>query len=346
MNNQQHRVRAAKQGTSSYMDLSFLYGASETAADSIRTFENGQIITSGLEFNSTEQLVSALYGSDSIVDLYDTSSQSTFINNIASLNIPSFDYDSNSNSISNLTQCPLFSHASVNSGLPNVVPLQALTALFALEHNRIASELGQNYSYWTDEKLFYEARQLNIALFQHITYNEYIPIFLAQNYNNMGFTYDNATDATTSNLFCSVAMRYGHGTMPSLFPFGGHKDGKTWGTANFGEKVSDVVAEVPFRDTYDHPCLGLQEIGSENYLASIMAGLMLSSEMKITPKYCEEIRSFMSIAALKTTDNDITNWDLMAVDLLRYVCFFALAFLRYVWNFCFLFGCFFLCVYF
>ena len=302
------------------MDLSFLYGHSEDDMNAIRSFANGEIKTSALEFNTTEEFISALYGSDEIVSVYDTSSHNTFVNNVASLNIPSFNYDSNENSISNLTSCPLFSYASVTSGLPNVLPFNAMTTLFALEHNRLANEIKQNHSDWTDEQIFYEARQFNIALFQHITYNEYIPIFLAKNYNNMELSYNDSIDATTSTSFCTVGLRYGHGTMPSLFPFGGYKDGKTWGTANFGGKLSDVVAEVSFRDTFTRPCLGIQEIGNENYLASIMGGLILSPELKITPKYCEEIRSFMSIGALKTTDSDIKNWDLMAVDLLRY-CF-------------------------
>ena len=300
------------------MDLSVLYGASESAVDSIRTFTNGHIQTSSLQFNTTEDFITAIYGSDEILDIYDASNLNTFISNLGSINVPDINYNSNENQLSNITQCPLFSYASISSGLPNVTPLAALQTLFALNHNRIADELASEHGSWDDEKLFYEARQFNIATFQHITYNEYIPILLAQNYNNQELTYEEDTDATTSTMFCTIGMRYGHGVMPNNFAFGGYRDGNTWGTPNFGQKVDNIVAEIAFRDTYTRPCIGIQEIGNDDYLGSILSGMMLSTENVISPKYCEEIRSFLSIAALKTTDNDIKNWDLLAADIQRY----------------------------
>ena len=114
----------------------------------------------------------------------------------------------------------MIGYSSIHSGAPNVVPLHALRTLFALEHNRIASQLAQNdnYSNWTDEQLFMQAREYNIALFQYITYNEYVPTVLAENYNSRAnMFYDNSIDATTSNFFCSVGLEYGHPVTPENF---------------------------------------------------------------------------------------------------------------------------------
>ncbi len=61
------------------------------------------------------------------------------------------------------------------------VELTALQTLFVRNHNRIATELQQKHPGWTDEQLYQEARKLNIADYQEITYNAYLPDLLGQN---------------------------------------------------------------------------------------------------------------------------------------------------------------------
>ena len=51
--------------------------------------------------------------------------------------------------------------------------LTAFHTVWVREHNRLAKELSYLNPYWDDERLYQEARKINIAEMQHITYNEW-----------------------------------------------------------------------------------------------------------------------------------------------------------------------------
>lgn len=58
--------------------------------------------------------------------------------------------------------------------------LVILSTMLLREHNRLADGLSAINPHWSDERLFQEARRINIAEYQAITYYEWLPILLGK----------------------------------------------------------------------------------------------------------------------------------------------------------------------
>jgi len=101
--------------------------------------------------------------------------------------------------------------------------------LFLREHNRIAFELSSINSQWDDEIIFQETRRIVVAEYQHIIYNEWLPIIIGRNYMEVfgilplydGFYsgYDSNVDASVSNAFTTAAFRMGHTLVQGVFRY-------------------------------------------------------------------------------------------------------------------------------
>ena len=63
---------------------------------------------------------------------------------------------------------------------------------------------------WNDEQLFQEARKINIAEYQSIIYNEWIPDVLGSNALAPYKGYNPNVNATIATEFSTVAFRFGH----------------------------------------------------------------------------------------------------------------------------------------
>jgi len=88
------------------------------------------------------------------------------------------------------------------------------------EHNRVAEVLRAASPTWDDERVFQETRRVVVAQWQHIVYNEWLPILLGVTYmrtfnlqpSTSGYSldYDPLFDPRINNEFATAAFRFGH----------------------------------------------------------------------------------------------------------------------------------------
>jgi hypothetical protein len=203
----------------SYFDLSQVYGSSQVVADALRTFSGGLLKTSPgnmLPYDNTS---------------YFTPAQ------IAALNM--------ANDAQAAPESDLFAAGDVRAN--ENIELTALQTLFLRNHNLIASELQKAHPNWTDDRLYQEARKLNIAQYQAIVFNEWIPAVLGPtalpNYSG----YKANVNATISNEFSTVAFRFGH----SLLSAGIER------LTNQGTDIADATGDssIPLAEDFDDPYL-------------------------------------------------------------------------------------------
>ena len=104
--------------------------------------------------------------------------------------------------------------------------LAVIHSLFMKEHNRIANTLAQVNPHWSnnDEKLYQEAKRILNAEWQHIIYNEWLPIILGDRFmsrfglypidNSYSQLYRDDFDPRITNAFATAAFRFGHSLIP------------------------------------------------------------------------------------------------------------------------------------
>ncbi|XP_022099943.1 peroxidasin homolog isoform X3 [Acanthaster planci] len=101
------------------------------------------------------------------------------------------------------------------------VGLTALHTVWLREHNRIARELSRINYHWNGDRVFHEARKIVGAEWQHIVYNEYLPLLIGKRVARLygldvnlqtgaEYAYDGSVDATIRNGFATAAFRLGH----------------------------------------------------------------------------------------------------------------------------------------
>jgi len=116
--------------------------------------------------------------------------------------------------------------------------LTTLHTIFLREHNRVATALERLNQQLSQERIFQEARRIVNAEWQHIIYNEFVPIVVGRKFArsfdllplSSGFTsglgsYNPRIDPRIHNEFASAAFRFGHSMMPQEVPRG-FEDGR------------------------------------------------------------------------------------------------------------------------
>jgi hypothetical protein len=180
----------------SFLDLSQVYGSNATVASALRTGSGGLMKTSPgnlLPFNSTA--INPLTGQP-----YFSAAQ------LQALNM--------ANDAQAVPSTSLFAAGDVRAN--ENIELTALQTLFVRNHNAIATQLAQEdptlfgFTSWTDENLYQEARKINIAVEQNITYTAFLPALLGSDAAPDYTGYNPNVDPAIATEFSTVAFRFGH----------------------------------------------------------------------------------------------------------------------------------------
>ncbi|CAH2247511.1 jg732 [Pararge aegeria aegeria] len=105
-----------------------------------------------------------------------------------------------------------------------VISLTVLHTIWTREHNRIARTLAGLNSAWDEDTIFWEARRIVLAEFQHIIYNEWLPLLLGSKTmqvfgltpsSGYALSYDPSINPSLTAEFATAAMRFGHSIVDS-----------------------------------------------------------------------------------------------------------------------------------
>lgn len=185
--------------------------------------------------------------------------------------------------------------------------LTALQTLLLRNHNILARNLALRHPNWNDELLFQEARRLNIAEYQMITYNEYFPIvfgpILTAYYKLLpqraGYTtYDPKVDPTTWNEYSTATCRFGHSQISAAFGLYSRISG-------YGQPATGV--DFRLKEWFMRP-----SFLSDGRLPELMNGLMVKPAQTVDPWLVSDVRNH-----LYQSHKEFSGGDLAATNIQR-----------------------------
>lgn len=166
-----------------YLDGSMIYGSTEKKMRSLRTKSNGQLLTN---------IICKRQGEPHYMPREDDDNACQY----------------------GIGTCYKAGDIRAN-GFPQ---LTVLHTLWMREHNRLAKQLSYINPHWGDERIFQEARKIVIASIQHITYAEWLPALLGENYTRQnglellaeGYSnaYNETVDPAVSNSFATAILPF------------------------------------------------------------------------------------------------------------------------------------------
>ncbi|XP_048375434.1 eosinophil peroxidase-like [Sphaerodactylus townsendi] len=240
-------IREQINAITSYLDASMVYGSEETLARSLRNRTNSLGLMA-VNQNFTDAGLGLLP--------FENNSRSLCLFTNKTDNIP----------------CFIAGDKRVTENLG----LSAIHTMFVREHNRLATELRQLNPHWDGEKLYQEARKIIGAMNQVITFRDYLPLVLGNEFNKqlpLYKGYDDSVDPTVANVF-SLAFRFGHGSVPPL-------------VSRLGEDFRPLVpySYVPLHLTFCASWRIVREGGIDPLLRGFLVDhskLMMQSQMMVT----------------------------------------------------------------
>ncbi len=198
-----------------YLDLSQVYGSDPAIAAALR-YKNGLMKTS---FGNMLPYLNSTY--------------------FTSAQLASFaSVDGGTQNAGGLPTSQLFATGDVR-GNENI-ELTALQTLFVRNHNKIATSLLSLHPSWTDEQIYQEARKINIAEYQAIVFNEWVPDVYGKTALASYSGYKSTVNASISNEFATVAYRFGHSMVsPSI----ARED-------NNGNRIASAGGDIPLSQDF------------------------------------------------------------------------------------------------
>jgi hypothetical protein len=154
--------------------------------------------------------------------------------------------------------------------------LTSMHTIWVWEHNRVATELGEQHPDWDDETLYQEARKYVTAEFQAVTYNEFIPAMLGEDALSDYCGYNPNTNPQISETFATAAYRFGH-TMLS---------GEIQRVDENGNEIEE--GHLSLRDAFFNPD-NVEEAGIE----PILRGIAGHTAQAVDPMVVDDVRNFL-----------------------------------------------------
>ncbi|CAI6352934.1 unnamed protein product [Macrosiphum euphorbiae] len=258
-----------------YLDGSMIYGSSAKRTWSLRTNLGGQLLTNmGCYNNSQDDPVQPQY-----MPLEDTESSA----------------------------CQYGSGTCYRAGDIRANALPQLTVMHTLwmrEHNRLAKLLSHVNPHWDDERIFQEARKIVTASIQHITYNEWLPALLGENYTRWnglelptkGYSnsYNETTDPSVSNSFATAVLPFANSMLSD--------------TISLYTEHRVINASLSLKEHYNRPT-GLLS----NYMDQLVRGLSTQNTQKIDMLFTQTLTNYLYSAR----PNHVFGMDIVSLDIQR-----------------------------
>ena len=173
-----------------------------------------------------------------------------------------------------------------------VTGVTAMYQIFFREHNHLVDELKSVNPKWSPTKLYLEARKINAAQIQHITYNEFVPLILGRPLGRS--FYHPEFDASTSNVFAAASYRFAHSALTEKFKL----------VNSSYEEVEPLFLFDSFFDTNHFRKPGL--------LDNLLRGMSVQPAFKVDNKFSDSIRN-----RLFETRNKGCGMDLLSINIQR-----------------------------
>lgn len=159
--------------------------------------------------------------------------------------------------------------------------LTVLHTLFLRHHNFIARELAKQFPTWNDDELFENARRVNIAHFQKIVYEEYLPAMTSKklgpcpSVDGQTNCFDETVKLAVSDVFATAAFRVGHTMVGNKI----HR----------GAEDSQSAVHLDLKDAFFAPASQFTSDGLDTYLL----GMLSHKAQKIDNLVVDALRIFL-----------------------------------------------------